>query len=86
MKQRRHTKQLNIVEAIEMMANGDCKAQECLKEMLSQGIVGTLDILMMDSLEIYGEKIVILWEKCEHNPERLHEVMDTYRKQFTKVS
>ena len=64
MSKERITADMNMLEMIVTMSEGNPGAATCLMQMLQEDPMTMLDILWFDSMEIYGSKIYMLWNDC----------------------
>ena len=64
MSKERITADMNMLEMIVTMSEGNPGAATCLMQMLQEDPMAMLDILWFDSMEIYGSKIYMLWNDC----------------------
>lgn len=55
---------MSLQEILHSMAAGNASALECMKLLLADNSFAYLDILMFDSMQIYGEELSILWKEC----------------------
>lgn len=55
---------MTLEEVIITMADGNPGAIACMMQMMNNSPMAMLDILYLDSMEIYGEKIYMLWNDC----------------------
>ena len=62
------------------MAEGNPGALSCLIELVKTNY-GFLDLLVLDRMEVYGEKIYILWNDCcSRNMTVLKEYLRSFRR------
>ncbi|MBE5812584.1 MAG: hypothetical protein E7314_02915 [Clostridiales bacterium] len=60
----RITANMNIKEILITMCDGNPGALTCMMQMLQSDPLALFDILFFDTMEIYGEKIYMLWNDC----------------------
>ena len=60
----RITANMTIKEVLITMSDGNPGALTCMMTMLDSDPLALLDILVLDSLEIYGSKLYMLWNDC----------------------
>ena len=74
-------------EVISAMSEGNPGAIECIALMFLDDPYGTmLDLLLLDSLEIYGSKLYMIWNDCcDRNVKKMKKTLEAFRKgQFSK--
>lgn len=84
-KERIHAR-MTMERVLTMMSESNPGALKCLVAMLKTGPQGLMDILLMDSLGIYGTKIHMLWnDSCGCDIVKLNETMQAFREgKFTR--
>lgn len=53
---------MTVLDTCMAMGEGNPGAIVCVIEMMNQGML--LDLLMLDTKEVYGEKLYMLWNDC----------------------
>ena len=60
----RITANMSMEDMLFTMSEGNPGALTCMMQMLESDPMGILDILMFDSMGIYGSKIYMVWNDC----------------------
>lgn len=55
---------MTVIDAIIAMCEGNPGALDCMMQMMESYNEAMHDILLFDSLAVYGEKIYMLWNDC----------------------
>ena len=84
-KERIHAR-MTVEKMLTMMSEANPGALNCLVSMLRTGPQGFMDILLMDSLGIYGSKIHMLWaDCCGQDMTKMQETLMAFRQgKFTR--
>ena len=60
----RITTDMSVPDIITIMSEGNSEALDCLTQILKSGPLSLSDVLLMDTVGIYGKKIHTLWNDC----------------------
>lgn len=77
---------MTIEKVLTMMSEANPGALNCLVSMIQSGPQGFMDILLLDSLGIYGSKVYMLWnDSCGRDMTKMLETMQAFREgRFTR--
>lgn len=61
----RITADMSMIEMLDTMCEGNPGALTCMMQMIqTDPMTGMMDILLFDSMGIYGSKIYMVWNDC----------------------
>ncbi len=71
---------MSPIEMFSIMTEGDAKAARSLLQMATNPNVSLSDILALDSMEIYGNKLSIFWRKyCKKNGTLMKKTIEAFQ-------
>ena len=82
----RITADMTMMDMLITMSEGNPGALTCLMQMLESDPMAMLDILLFDSMGIYGSKIYMVWNDCcGRNMEKFKKTIQAFREgKFTE--
>ena len=82
----RITADMNMQDMLFTMSEGNPGALTCMMQMMNSDPMALLDILLFDSLGIYGSKIYMVWNDCcDRDMVKFKETIQAFREgKFSK--
>lgn len=82
----RITADMSVIDALMAMSDGNSGAVICMCQMLMLDPISCLDILLLDTMGIYGFDIFKLWSNCcNRDMDKLMETIQAFREgKFTE--